>query len=74
MNVTPYEKYNNDPKFHAVVEQMVDMIESGFCDYHMLQQASVFASIRHGMIHGMKPCMLSLQFMKGMETTGGSAE
>jgi len=61
---TPSEKYKNDEKFHMIVDVMVDMLESGICDYHAIQQASIFASIRHGMIHGMPPCPVALNFLK----------
>ena len=52
MKITPYEKYMEDPKFHAVVDKLTDLIEQGWCDYHALQEASVVASVCHCQRHG----------------------
>ena len=65
MKMTPIERFDNDPLFHTIVETMVGMMESGQCDGATLQHAAVFASIRHGMIHGMSPCMEAINFIKG---------
>ena len=62
-----YARFRNDTKFYALVEQLVHMLECNICDYHTLQEASVFASVRHMQIHGspVSPLMLDLLRNKG---------
>lgn len=65
LTMTPIERFQHDPRFYAIVNQMVVMMEEGQCDGATLQHAAVFASIRHGMIHGMSPSIVARQFLNG---------
>ena len=60
----PIERYRHDHRFHAIVNNMVDMMEQGLCDGATLQQASIVASIEHGMRHGVPICPISRAFME----------
>ena len=64
ITMTPIERWKHDVRFHAIVNNMTNMLEEGLCDYATLQQAAIFASIRHGQIHGMKPCPVAMQFLE----------
>ena len=69
LTMTPIERFRNDNRFHAIVNNMVAMLDDGQCDYATLQQAAITASIRHAQIHGAPVLPMTQEFLNGTLST-----